>query len=63
MNNPVQFLENLRSLDISKISDEVIQEVKRLMHENANFQPENVAKQSKAAKNLCIFVQGVCKSR
>lgn len=63
MNNPNQFLETLKSLDISKLSDEIIQEVTRLMHENANFQPEIVAKQSNVAKNLCIFVQGVCKSR
>ena len=61
MNNTNQFFESLKSLEISQLSDEVIEEVSRLKFENGDFQPEIVAKVSKAAKNLCIFVNEICK--
>lgn len=63
MIDPIKFLDDLKSLDIFSISDEVIQVVQNLMKENVDFRIDFVSKTNKSAKYLCIFILEIMKYR
>jgi len=55
-----QLTKRLMDFDKDSIPDHVIKQIRRFT-DDASFQPENVAKQSNAAKSLCLWVHAMDK--
>lgn len=61
MKDPNEFLEAIYSFDVTKVSADVMKEVKEIIDSNSTFKPEIVAKYSIAAGCLCQWVLGISK--
>lgn len=52
------FLKKLQDYDIDSISDKMINQLKPYI-EDADFNPQKVATQSKVAKSMCMWVRAI----
>eukprot|EP00981_Chlorochromonas_danica_P006662 scaffold1447_cov165-Ochromonas_danica.AAC.8 len=50
------FINNLQNYDKDNISPKIVAEIKKDFLENSEFNPENIAKASKAAEGMCRWV-------
>lgn len=60
VSNPNEFLERLKSFKPENISEEVIQEVRKIIEANSGFTEEGLSKISKAGSMFFRWVQAVC---